>query len=582
LTPAISFLAVWFFEYKGGEIMKAERIRRKLEGAKLAIILVFLLLVLAEVSFGRDGWLVGNTIAQESTKSAGLVTAVAEQKAGSTASTMSSASAKDDKKKDGTKQESVMQGDQLTPKSPSAFDPNWKRPYPQYQPAGKDLVLLPFPNLRPGDIPPVELYRYGGAGASSYASVADVPNFDEFYKRLSEQKPRVMARWKEYLDVRYNFTDKVDPAVTMSRAKPIPVGPVVRLPKEINSWEDYDKLSPQEIYEKELFPEGFRPLSHPLQSTGHMLFPKMWLRVHPEDERFDVDFDIPEAYLPEFPPPLFLTTRPDLGDVSQGCEITEANFHRLFDGILTPEQIKGLEKLVIKSNTSWFNQTQHRLTRLPSQGIACFDCHVNGHTNATIEMDPSVRPTLARPRLDTPSLRGNNVNRLFSLKRSIRSLDHFAEVEEYFDGDIGLAQQIGGREFNKGTTNVMGDFNSIIGFPPAPKLDRFGRLNPAKATESELRGEKLFFGKAKCSECHMPPYYLDDRMHDLRIEEFYRGRAEGWAKTFSLRGIKDSPPYLHDGRLPTLEDSVEFFNLVLQLRLARDEKNDLVAFLRSL
>jgi cytochrome c peroxidase len=71
-------------------------------------------------------------------------------------------------------------------------------------------------------------------------------------------------------------------------------------------------------------------------------------------------------------------------------------------------------------------------------------------------------------------------------------------------------------------------------------------------------------------------------MHDLRLEEFYFGRAEGWVKTFGLRGIKDSPPYLHDGRLPTLEDTVEFFNIVFQLRLEPTEKNDLVAFLRVL
>ncbi len=38
----------------------------------------------------------------------------------------------------------------------------------------------------------------------------------------------------------------------------------------------------------------------------------------------------------------------------------------------------------------------------------------------------------------------------------------------------------------------------------------------------------------------------------------------GPIKTFTLRGIKDSPPYLHDGRLLTLEDTVEFFNLVLR------------------
>ncbi len=539
---------------------------------KLGAVVVLVSVGIASACFGTGGWLLRDASAQDSKQSptAGGVS-VAQKGGGKDAMN----SAKDDKK-----QEHVMGRDQLTPKSPAAYDPDWKRGYPQYQPVGRDLT--PFPVLRPGDIPPVDLYRYGGAGVSSYASVADVPDFDEFYRRLSEQKPRVIARWKEYLEMRYDFTGKVDADATMSRAKPLPVGPVVRLPKGINNWEDYDKLTAQDIYEKDLFPEGLRPLSHPLQSTGHMLFPQVWLKFHPEDERFDVDFDIPDAYLPEFPPPLFLTTRPDLGDASRGCEITEANFHRLFDGILTPEQMKGLEKLVIKSNTSWFNQTQHRLTRLPSQGIACFDCHVNGHTNAAIEMDPSVRPTLARPRLDTPSLRGNNVMQLFSLKRSIRSLDHFAEVEEYFDGDIGLAQQIGGREFNRGTTNVMGDFNSIIGFPPAPKLDRFGHLIPGKATESELRGERLFFGRAKCNECHTGPYYLDDRMHDLRVEEFYHGRAEGWAKTFSLRGIKDSPPYFHDGRLPTLEDSVEFFNLILQLKLAREEKKDLVAFLRTL
>ena len=53
-------------------------------------------------------------------------------------------------------------------------------------------------------------------------------------------------------------------------------------------------------------------------------------------------------------------------------------------------------------------------------------------------------------------------------------------------------------------------------------------------------------------------------------------------KSFVLRGIKDSPPYFHDGRLLTLEDAVEFFNIVSELRLNKDEKAALVAFLRAL
>lgn len=58
--------------------------------------------------------------------------------------------------------------------------------------------------------------------------------------------------------------------------------------------------------------------------------------------------------------------------------------------------------------------------------------------------------------------------------------------------------------------------------------------------------------------------------------------AVGPIKTFPLRGIKDSPPYLHDDRLLTLDDTVEFFNLILGNKLATDEKADLVAFLSAL
>lgn len=58
--------------------------------------------------------------------------------------------------------------------------------------------------------------------------------------------------------------------------------------------------------------------------------------------------------------------------------------------------------------------------------------------------------------------------------------------------------------------------------------------------------------------------------------------GDGPIKTLPLRGIKDSPPYLHDGRLMTLEDSVEFFNLVLGTQLNNGEKKDVVAFMRRL
>jgi cytochrome c peroxidase len=129
----------------------------------------------------------------------------------------------------------------------------------------------------------------------------------------------------------------------------------------------------------------------------------------------------------------------------------------------------------------------------------------------------------------------------------------------------------------------MAQMQNMLDFPPAPKLTLTGHLDPSKASESELRGEKLFFGKAQCAVCHPAPFYLDQQMHDLQLERFLKDEAgDGPIKSFTLRGIKDSPPYLHDGRCLTLEDTVEFFNLVLELKLTKDEKHDLTEFMRQL
>src|SRR4029079_9883386 len=123
----------------------------------------------------------------------------------------------------------------------------------------------------------------------------------------------------------------------------------------------------------------------------------------------------------------------------------------------------------------------------------------------------------------------------------------------------------------------------MFDFPPAPKLNLRGRLDPTKASPSELRGEQIFFGKGQCAVCHPAPFYLDNQMHDLHVERFLADEpGDGPIKSFTLRGIKESPPYLHDGRCLTLEDTVEFFNLVLSLQLNQTEKADLAAFLKQL
>jgi cytochrome c peroxidase len=283
-----------------------------------------------------------------------------------------------------------------------------------------------------------------------------------------------------------------------------------------------------------------------------------------------------------------------LGDVTQGEVMTIKNYYRLLHGKVTPVQMEGMRLLLTPFPQQQFNQTEDRKVKDASLGVTCLDCHVNGHTNATFHLNPDTRPQVNRFRIETVSLRGMFNQQIHGSKRSLRSIEDFTEFEQrtaYFDGDQVTAAKKGLHLPDRSSqVAMMAQMQNMFGFPPAPKLDAFGRLIPGTATEQELAGEQVFYGKGRCAECHEPPFFLDNKMHDLQLERFYEAETvggqfnmpDGPIKTFTLRGIKDSPPYHHDGRLLTLEDTVEFFNLVLQLKLTQDEKANLVAFLRVL
>jgi cytochrome c peroxidase len=429
------------------------------------------------------------------------------------------------------------------------------------------------------------------------ASAAD-EEFPALTNRLEAEKSAFAKRQHDMLADRYDMADRPAKDVTMSRGKPVQDGVRVNLPKGMN-WEKLAALSPEEIKARQLWPAGFLPLPHPHHEAGGMVFPQFLIeetkrQTDRDLTRFDLDFDLPDHLLPEFPAPIYLTTRPDLGDVSQGKLITLGNFNEVFKDIINPKQLEGLRLLVTPFPQQQFNATEDRRSLKPSQGVACFDCHANGHTNAATHTVGDIRPNEHRHRIDTPSLRGLNVQRLFGSQRAMKTVEDFTEFEQrgaYFDGIPADATRKGTNILERGSqVHFMAEFQALLDFPPAPKLNLFGKLDPAKASANEMRGQAIFFGKGQCGTCHIAPYYTDNLMHNLKVERFFKevtinGRtasADGPIKTFPLRGIKDSPPYLHDDRLLTLADTVEFFNLVLELKLNVQEKKDLVAFMRAL
>src|ERR1017187_20539 len=435
-------------------------------------------------------------------------------------------------------------------------------------------------------------------GQTSYAPVDIKESFASIKSRMTAAKPRIEKEHADLLEERYDLSNRPAQGATMSRGKPLQEGVRVKLPPGA-TWESLAAMSPEEIRNKNLFPKGFYPLPHPNHPEGGMVFPHFEIDEINKQEardltRFDLDFDLPDHFLPEFPAPIYLTTRPDLGDVSQGKLVTLSNFNELFKDILNPKQLEGLRLLVTPFPQQQFNATEDRRSLKASQGVACFDCHANGHTNASTHTVGDIRPNEHRHRIDTPSLRGLNVQRLFGSQRALKTVEDFTEFEQrgaYFDGIPADATRKGTNVLERGSqVHFMAEFQSLLDFPPAPKLNVLGKLDAAKASEAELRGQMLFFGKAQCATCHTPPYYTDNSMHNLRTERFFnekmingrKASADGPIKTFPLRGIKDSPPYLHDDRLLTLEDTVEFFNLVLGTKLNEPEKKDLVTFLQTL
>ena len=301
------------------------------------------------------------------------------------------------------------------------------------------------------------LAQEAGKKSSSYSPVVIQEDFATVMSRMSAAKPAIMQRQKALLEERYDLSDRPARGVTMSRGKAVQEGVRVKLRGGM-TWERLAQMRPEEIRDRDVFPLGLMPLPHPNHPEGGMLFPKYHIDEIKKQEgrdltRFDLDFDLPDHIMPEFPPAIFLTTRPDLGDVSQGKLVTIDNYYELFNGILNPKQLEGLRLLVTPFPQQQFNQAEDRRSERASRGVTCFDCHVNGHTNGATHLVGDIRPQEFRHRIETPSLRGVNIQRLFGSQRALKSVEDFTEFEQraaYFDGDPVTAAKKGSKRPGSG------------------------------------------------------------------------------------------------------------------------------------
>src|SRR6266478_1076929 len=224
---------------------------------------------------------------------------------------------------------------------------------------------------------PVAAVAEEPAKGSSYLPVAIGESFTAIMARMKAAKPDIEKRQTTLLQERYDLSDRPAKGITMSKGKAIQEGVRVKLPAGV-TWDALAAMQADEIRDKNIFPAGFLPLPHPNHPEGGMVFPKFHIDEIKRQEgrdltRFDLDFDLPDHFLPEFPPAIFLTTRPDLGDVSRGKVLTVDNFQEIFQGILNAKDLEGVRLLVTQFPQQQFNATFDRKTDNPvgMQGVAC-------------------------------------------------------------------------------------------------------------------------------------------------------------------------------------------------------------------
>lgn len=128
--------------------------------------------------------------------------------------------------------------------------------------------------------------------------------------------------------------------------------------------------------------------------------------------------------------------------------------------------------------------------------------------------------------------------------------------------------------------------------------------NPDFLTDAQLRGMNLFFSeRGDCFHCHNGELFRDGDFHNTGIKldnpdlgmGAVTGRPQDAGKfhTPTLRNLKFTAPYMHDGSFATLEAVLDHYSAgglpnpnrsgqIVALNLTAQEKQDLIAFLLAL
>lgn len=134
-------------------------------------------------------------------------------------------------------------------------------------------------------------------------------------------------------------------------------------------------------------------------------------------------------------------------------------------------------------------------------------------------------------------------------------------------------------------------------------FDRWIAGDETAIPEAAKRGFLVFNGAGRCSQCHSGWRLTDDSFHDIGLESGDVGRGQFAPpsvvimqhafKTPSLRDLRFSGPYMHDGSMTSIDEVIDHYEKGGKTRpslspemkavtLSRQERADLIAYLQTL
>lgn len=235
-----------------------------------------------------------------------------------------------------------------------------------------------------------------------------------------------------------------------------------------------------------------------------------------------------------------------------------------------------------------------------SIGISCNTCHNKGVTNPKffipgiafrsggVDVTNSFFAGHANNGVfnpvDIPDLRGIRFTAPYTRNGRFSSLREFTRNV--------IVNEFNGPEPDPIILDAIVAYMNEFEFLPNPLLNKDGTLNRKKASSSALRGETIFhrsfpqmMGGKSCASCHIPSsLFLDHKQHNIGSVKsgFDEHSHDGALDTPTLLSAKFTPPYFHNGSLPTLHAVNNWFNQKFQLGLTKKELNDLTSYVETI